>query len=153
VLGWREYIRGIYWLLMPEYRERNALRADRPLPDWFWTANTDLHCLHRALAQSLELGYAHHIQRLMIIGNFALLAGLDVRAVCEWYLAVYVDAFEWVELPNTLGMALNGKAITVRSAATTRRKPQAARPARSTPCTGVLLTATSAYCHRTGVPA
>jgi deoxyribodipyrimidine photolyase-related protein len=108
VLGWREYVRGIYWLHMPGYRDLNALDARRPLPPWFWTGETDLRCLARALTQTLELGYAHHIQRLMVIGNFALLAGLEVRAVCDWYLAVYVDAFEWVELPNTLGMALHG---------------------------------------------
>jgi deoxyribodipyrimidine photolyase-related protein len=108
VLGWREYVRGIYWLSMPEYAERNTFDARRPLPAWFWSGDTDMRCLSRALGQSLDLGYAHHIQRLMVIGNFALLAGLDVRAVCEWYLAVYVDAFEWVELPNTLGMALHG---------------------------------------------
>jgi deoxyribodipyrimidine photolyase-related protein len=108
VLGWREYVRGIYWLAMPDYGELNALGAETPLPQWFWTADTDLRCLQRALRQSLDLGYAHHIQRLMVIGNFALLAGLDVSEVCEWYLAVYVDAFEWVELPNTLGMALYG---------------------------------------------
>jgi deoxyribodipyrimidine photolyase-related protein len=107
VLGWREYVRGIYWLTAPEYAGRNALDARRPLPAWFWDGDTDLRCLHRALDQSLKLGYAHHIQRLMVIGNFALLAGLDVEEVCTWYLAAYVDAFEWVELPNTLGMALH----------------------------------------------
>jgi deoxyribodipyrimidine photolyase-related protein len=107
ILGWREYVRGIYWLEMPGYRERNALSAHRPLPAWFWTGDTDMRCLSQALEQSLSLGYAHHIQRLMVIGNFALLAGLSVEAVCEWYLGVYVDAFEWVELPNTLGMALH----------------------------------------------
>ncbi|PLW68170.1 cryptochrome/photolyase family protein [Pseudohalioglobus lutimaris] len=107
VLGWREYVRGIYWLNMPGYDTLNELAATTPLPTWFWTADTDMQCLHKALQQSLELGYAHHIQRLMIIGNFALLAGLDVQEVCDWYLAVYVDAFEWVELPNTLGMALH----------------------------------------------
>jgi len=108
VLGWREYVRGVYWHAMPTYAERDTFATDRPLPEWFWTAETDMRCLSRALAQSLDLGYAHHIQRLMVIGNFALLAGLDVREVCDWYLAVYVDAFEWVELPNTLGMALHG---------------------------------------------
>ena len=106
VLGWREYVRGLYWLHMPEYRQRNALAATRPLPEWFWTGETKMRCLSQALRQSLDLGYAHHIQRLMVIGNFALLAGLDIEAVCDWYLAVYLDAFEWVELPNTLGMAL-----------------------------------------------
>ncbi len=107
VLGWREYVRGIYWLTGPEYARRNALNAHRPLPQWFWNGETDLRCLQQALHQTLGLGYAHHIQRLMVIGNFALLAGLDVQQVCAWYLAVYVDAFEWVELPNTLGMALH----------------------------------------------
>jgi deoxyribodipyrimidine photolyase-related protein len=108
ILGWREYVRGIYWHAMPGYAERNTFEAKRALPPWFWTADTDMRCLSQALSQSLELGYAHHIQRLMVIGNFALLAGLDVTEVCQWYLAVYVDAFEWVELPNTLGMALHG---------------------------------------------
>lgn len=115
VLGWREYVRGIYWLLMPEYAERNTFAADRPLPDWFWTGDTPMRCLSRAIGQSLDYGYAHHIQRLMVIGNFALLAGLDVKAVCEWYLAVYVDAYEWVELPNTAGMALHADHGTMAS--------------------------------------
>ncbi len=107
VLGWREYIRGVYWRFMPEYKLNNQFDARRPLPDWFWTGDTDMRCLSQAIRQTLDLGYGHHIQRLMVIGNFALLAGLDVEAVCDWYLAVYVDAFEWVELPNTLGMALH----------------------------------------------
>lgn len=107
VAGWREYVRGIYWREMPRYARRNVLRATRQLPPWFWTGDVELRCLSAALRQSLDLGYAHHIQRLMIIGNFCLLAGLDVEEVCAWYLAVYADAFEWVELPNTLGMALH----------------------------------------------
>ena len=115
VLGWREYIRGIYWLLMPDYKTRNTLSARRPLPDFFWDANTDMRCLSRAIEQSLDHGYAHHIQRLMVIGNFALLAGLDVMEVCDWYLGVYVDAYEWVELPNTLGMALYGDNAAIAS--------------------------------------
>ena len=115
VLGWREYIRGIYWLLMPEYKTRNSLNAKRELPSWFWDSNTDMRCLSRAIEQSLDHGYAHHIQRLMLIGNFALLAGLDVEQVCDWYLAVYVDAYEWVELPNTLGMALYGDNAVIAS--------------------------------------
>jgi deoxyribodipyrimidine photolyase-related protein len=106
VLGWREYIRGIYWYFMPDYKTRNTLNASQPLPDFFWDAKTDMRCLSRAIEQSLDHGYAHHIQRLMVIGNFALLTGLDVMEVCDWYLGVYVDAYEWVELPNTLGMAL-----------------------------------------------
>ena len=115
VLGWREYVRGIYWLLMPEYKTRNTLAASRPLPNYFWDANTDMRCLSRAIEQSLDHSYAHHIQRLMVIGNFALLAGLDVMEVCDWYLAVYVDAYEWVELPNTLGMALYGDDAVIAS--------------------------------------
>lgn len=107
VLGWREFVRGVYWLRMPQYAQGNSLQANTPLPDFFWSGDTDLRCLSTALRQSLDLGYAHHIQRLMVIGNFCLLAGLDVEEVCAWYLAVYVDAFEWVELPNTLGMALH----------------------------------------------
>ena len=107
ILGWREYVRGFYWHFMPDYKSLNVLAATHPLPDFFWTGDTDMRCLAVALKQSLDLGYAHHIQRLMVIGNFALLAGLDVESVCDWYLAVYVDAFEWVELPNTLGMALH----------------------------------------------
>ena len=106
ILGWREYVRGLYWHHMPDYKARNALSATRPLPDWFWTGDTQMRCLSQALKQSLDLGYAHHIQRLMVIGNFALIAGLDVESVCDWYLGVYIDAYEWVELPNTLGMAL-----------------------------------------------
>ncbi len=107
VAGWREYVRGIYWREMPDYARHNVLKARRQLPEWFWTGEVELQCLSVALRQSLDLGYAHHIQRLMIIGNFSLLAGLDVEEVCAWYLAVYADAFEWVELPNTLGMALH----------------------------------------------
>ena len=107
ILGWREYVRGVYWMTGPSYAGQNHLQAHRPLPDWFWSGKVDMRCLETALAQTLDLGYAHHIQRLMVIGNFALLAGLDVKQVCDWYLGVYVDAFEWVELPNTLGMALH----------------------------------------------
>ena len=105
VLGWREYVRGIYWTRMPEYAGLNALGADRPLPEWYWTGDTPMACLHDAIGQTLWLGYAHHIQRLMVTGLFAQLLGADPRAVHEWYLAVYVDAVEWVELPNVLGMS------------------------------------------------
>ena len=105
ILGWREYVRGVYWLYMPEYLERNELKAAEPLPDFYWTADTDMTCLHQAIHQTLEFGYAHHIQRLMVTGLFTLLLGVDPKAVHEWYLAVYVDAVEWVELPNSLGMS------------------------------------------------
>ncbi len=105
ILGWREYVRGIYWLHMPEYLDRNALAANRQLPAFFWTARTDMACLRDALEITLEHGYAHHIQRLMVTGLYALLLGVDPKAVHAWYLSVYVDAVEWVELPNTLGMS------------------------------------------------
>ncbi|MCA9753758.1 MAG: cryptochrome/photolyase family protein, partial [Gemmatimonadetes bacterium] len=101
ILGWREFVRGVYWSFMPEYVDRNALDAHEPLPAFYWTAETDLNCLHQALAQTLATGYAHHIQRLMVTGLFALLLGVDPREVHRWYLAIYVDAVEWVELPNT----------------------------------------------------
>ena len=105
VIGWREYVRGIYWHAGPEYVESNALEATRSLPAFYWTGNTDMHCLSQAIGQTITHSYAHHIQRLMITGNFALLAGLDPKQVHLWYLAVYADAYEWVELPNSLGMS------------------------------------------------
>ncbi len=105
VLGWREYVRGVYWLLMPDYGARNAMDADAELPDFYWTGDTAMACLRDAITQTLDYGYAHHIQRLMVTGLYALLLGVDPRRVHEWYLAVYVDAVEWVELPNTLGMS------------------------------------------------
>ncbi|MEM7570241.1 MAG: cryptochrome/photolyase family protein, partial [Pseudomonadota bacterium] len=105
IIGWREFIRGIYWLEMPGYLEKNFFGADRDLPDFYWTGETDMLCLSQAIEQTLEEAYAHHIQRLMITGNFAMLIGTDPKQIHEWYLAVYADAFEWVELPNTLGMS------------------------------------------------
>ncbi len=105
VLGWREYVRAVYWHFMPEYLQRNALAATGPLPDFYWTAETDLQCLQSVIQQTLQYGYAHHIQRLMVTGLFALLLGVEPTAVHHWYLAVYVDAVEWVELPNVLGMS------------------------------------------------
>jgi deoxyribodipyrimidine photolyase-related protein len=105
ILGWREYVRGIYWMQMPGYLERNALQAKEDLPAWYWTGETDMACLRDAIGQTLEHGYAHHIQRLMVTGLFALLYGVDPKQVHGWYLSVYVDAVEWVELPNTLGMS------------------------------------------------
>lgn len=105
ILGWREYVRGVYWLHMPDYLERNALAADGKLPEFYWTGETDYACLRAAIGQTLKHGYAHHIQRLMVTGLYTLLLGVAPKAVHEWYLAVYVDAVEWVELPNTLGMS------------------------------------------------
>lgn len=108
ILGWREYVRGIYWTQMPSYVERNALNAQQDLPAWFWTGKTDMACLNDAINQTLEHGYAHHIQRLMVTGLYALLLGVRPQQVHAWYLSVYVDAVEWVELPNTLGMSQYG---------------------------------------------
>jgi len=106
ILGWREYVRGIYWLTMPDYASANALEADRPLPDFYWTADTEMRCLQQCVSETRDNAYAHHIQRLMVLGNFALLAGIDPAEVNAWYLAVYADAYEWVELPNVSGMTL-----------------------------------------------
>lgn len=106
VLGWREFVRGLYWMHMPDYADSNFLEADRPLPECYWTAETPMNCVAQTVQATCRNAYAHHIQRLMITGNFALLAGINPAEVEEWYLAVYADAYEWVELPNTHGMAL-----------------------------------------------
>ena len=107
ILGWREYVRGVYWLKVPEYRELNGLGAERRLPWFYWSGETRMNCLHQAITDTRTHAYAHHIQRLMITGNFALLAGLHPDDVDEWYLVVYADAYEWVEMPNVRGMALH----------------------------------------------
>ncbi len=106
IVGWREYVRGVYWTLMPDYADANALAADRPLPAFYWTGETEMRCLREAIGATRRDAYSHHIQRLMVTGNFALLAGIAPREIERWYLAVYADAFEWVEMPNTLGMAV-----------------------------------------------
>lgn len=114
ILGWREFVRGFYWAKMGEsagvkpdasYADNNFFDHQLPLPSWFWTGQTQMRCMAAAIGQSLEQAYAHHIQRLMVIGNFALLAGLNPKELHHWYLGVYIDAFEWVELPNTVGMS------------------------------------------------
>ena len=105
ILGWREFVRGIYWSHMPSYIERNAMKATAPLPSFYWTGQTDMACMRDAIHQTLQHGYAHHIQRLMVTGLYALLLGVSPKEVHAWYLGVYVDAVEWVELPNTLGMS------------------------------------------------
>ena len=106
IIGWREYVRGIYWLEMPRYADVNFLDAKRPLPEWYWSGETKMNCLRQCIEETRRNAYAHHIQRLMVLGNFALLAGLDPRRVNEWFLIVYADAFEWVEMPNVTGMTL-----------------------------------------------
>ena len=106
ILGWREFMCGMYWLHMPGYGSRNALGANRKLPEFYWTGQTRMRCVAQVVGQTMRHAYAHHIQRLMVTGNFALLAGLAPDEVDQWYLAVYADAYEWVEMPNTRGMAL-----------------------------------------------
>lgn len=108
IIGWREFVRGIYWLKMPDYVEENYFGHRRTVPEFYWTGETDMACLGAAIGQTKREAYAHHIQRLMLTGNFALLAGVSPQALHEWYLLVYADAFEWVELPNTLGMSQFG---------------------------------------------
>ena len=106
IIGWREFIRGIYWREGADYTTRNFFKAGRALPSFYWDGDTDMACIRASVNQTREEAYAHHIQRLMVTGNFALIAGIDPHAVHEWYLAVYADAYEWVEAPNVIGMAL-----------------------------------------------
>ena len=106
IIGWREFVRGVYWLKMPEYAKKNFFKAKRNLPEFYWTADTEMNCLRQCVLETKKNAYAHHIQRLMVLGNFALLAGLDIAQVNEWFLIVYADAYEWVELPNVSGMIL-----------------------------------------------
>ena len=106
IVGWREYIRGVYWLKIPDYALQNFFEAERDLPDFYWTADTKMNCLAQCVSETKQNAYAHHIQRLMVLGNFALLAGVDPKQVNEWFLIVYADAYEWVELPNVSGMIL-----------------------------------------------
>lgn len=105
IIGWREYVRGYYWLEMPEVAQANSLEATLPLPDFYWTGETDMLCMAEAIRNTRDNGYAHHIQRLMVLGNFAMLAGVRPQDVADWFLVVYVDAYEWVELPNVIGMS------------------------------------------------
>ena len=105
ILGWREYMRGIYWMHMPEYASLNFFNHENKLPDWYWTGETKMKCLSHSIKQSLQFSYAHHIQRLMVTGNFALLAGIHPDEVDRWYLGIYIDASEWVEITNTRGMS------------------------------------------------
>ncbi len=133
ILGWREYVRGIYWLKMPQYATENYFKATRKLPGFYWTSDTKMNCLHQCVSETKRNAYAHHIQRLMVLGNFALLAGLDVAEVNEWYLIVYADAYEWVELPNVSGMILFADGGLMAS------KPYAA--------TGAYINRMSDYCQ------
>jgi deoxyribodipyrimidine photolyase-related protein len=108
VIGWREWVRGIYWQLMPDYAERNALDADLPMPRFFWTGETDMACLHDAIGHTINHAYAHHIERLMVLGQFALLLGVRPYDVHRWHMSMFWDAIDWVSLPNTLGMSQHG---------------------------------------------
>lgn len=106
IIGWREYVRGIYWLKMPDYAQMNFLKAKRDLPEFYWSADTEMNCVRQVVEETRDHAYAHHIQRLMVTGNFALLYGVEPAQINEWYLAVYADAYEWVQLPNTHGMVM-----------------------------------------------
>ena len=106
ILGWREFIHGIYWLKMPEYRKANFLGADRPLPRWAYTGETDMRCVSQAIHGAVDHAYNHHIQRLMVLGNYFLLGGYEPQAVLRWYTEMYLDAYDWVMVPNVLGMIL-----------------------------------------------
>ena len=106
IIGWREYVRGVYWLRAPDYADENFLEATRKLPWFYWSGETKMNCLRQCVTETKQNAYAHHIQRLMVLGNFALLAGIDPKDVNEWFLVVYADAYEWVELPNVSGMIL-----------------------------------------------
>ena len=132
IIGWREYVRGVYWLKMPDYRDANALGAERDLPDFFWTGDTQMNCMRQSISETLENAYAHHIQRLMVIGNFALLAGFEPKQVQDWYLEIYHDAYDWVEMPNVVGMILYADGGVVAS------KPYAA--------SGAYINRMSDYC-------
>ena len=132
IIGWREYVRGVYWLKMPDYRDANALSAGRDLPDFFWTGDTQMNCLRQSISETLENAYAHHIRRLMVLGNFALLAGFEPKQVQDWYLEIYHDAYDWVEMPNVVGMILYADGGVVAS------KPYAA--------SGAYINRMSDYC-------
>jgi deoxyribodipyrimidine photolyase-related protein len=133
ILGWREFMRGVYWMKMPEYRNSNYFQATQPLPDFYWNGETELQCLLEAIVATRRNAYAHHIQRLMLTGNFALLSGIYPAEVEDWYLSVYADAYEWVEMPNTLGMGLYADGGMVAS------KPYAA--------SGAYINRMSDYCQ------
>jgi deoxyribodipyrimidine photolyase-related protein len=134
ILGWREYVRGIYWLKMPAYSDHNFLDAHRELPAFYWGAPTKMNCVKQCVKETKENAYAHHIQRLMVLGNFALIAGIDPKEVNEWFLIVYADAYEWVELPNVTGMILFADGGLLGS------KPYAS--------TGAYINKMSDYCNR-----
>ncbi|MFC3095753.1 cryptochrome/photolyase family protein [Alteromonas sediminis] len=136
VLGWREYVRGFYWYFMPALSTENVLQAKRKLPDFFWSGQTNMNCLRQCITETKQNAYAHHIQRLMVLGNFALLAGLSPKAVNEWYLIVYADAYEWVELPNVSAMILYADGGKLAS------KPYAA--------SGSYINKMSDYCKKCG---
>ena len=107
LIGWREFVRGVYWLEGPEYAERNGLERRGALPSFYWTADTDMVCMKTCVGQVLETGFGHHIPRLMVTGNFALISGVSPRAVSDWYLGMFVDGVDWVTLPNVLGMVMH----------------------------------------------
>jgi deoxyribodipyrimidine photolyase-related protein len=128
IIGWREYIRGVYWLEGDAYAKRNTLDHTLPLPDLYWTGKTDMACLRACVGQVLDLGYGHHIQRLMVTGNFALTLGVHPKAISDWYLGMYVDAVDWATLPNTLGMSQHADAPGSGTDSQGRTSPRAGKP-------------------------
>lgn len=117
IIGWREFIRGVYWHEGPDYGERNFLDHHGALPDFYWTGETEMRCMAQCLAPVVADGYAHHIPRLMVMGNFALISGIHPRAITDWFLAMYVDAVDWVTTPNTLGMSQHADGVRVNNGA------------------------------------
>ncbi|MEM6315143.1 MAG: cryptochrome/photolyase family protein [Planctomycetota bacterium] len=113
IVGWREFVYGIYWTYMPEYRTRNQRDVDAPLPPFFWDGDTDMHCLHRTITDAIDHAYGHHIQRLMVLSNFATLAGLSPQAVNDWFLSMFIDSHDWVMAPNVIGMGMNSDHDTI----------------------------------------
>jgi deoxyribodipyrimidine photolyase-related protein len=123
IVGWREYVYGVYWTFMPEYRERNTRRSTHTLPDWFWTGDTPMNCLRHAIGDVVATGYAHHIQRLMVICNFSTLAGLSPQEVNDWFYAMFIDSHDWVVTPNVVGMGMNADAAPGHTQGTIATKP------------------------------
>jgi len=128
IIGWREFIRGVYWFEGPEYGKRNFLDQQGALPGFYWTGETDMNCMRECLSPVISDGYSHHIPRLMVLGNFALLAGVHPRVITDWFLAMYVDAVDWVTTPNTLGMSQHADGVRAKNGRVTRQPVVGTKP-------------------------